>query len=43
MGVNFTNILQATFLYKNDILRFLYLQFVFVFFWQEEIGKKAAH
>ena len=33
-GVNFTNILRAA---------FLYLGLRFVYFWQKEIGAKAAH
>ena len=33
-----TNILQAAFLYKV-----LCLQYGLVFFWQKEIGSKAAH
>ena len=40
-GVKFINILQAVFvtMFCTD---FLYLQTVFVFVWQKEIGKKAA-
>jgi hypothetical protein len=42
-GVNFTNILQAAFLYKVFCAAFMCLQFGFVIFWQKDIGTKAAH
>ena len=42
-GVNFNNILRAAFQLKVFIsAAFLYLQFVFVIFWQKDIGKRAA-
>ena len=39
-NVNFTNILWAAFCAKMCCVAFLYLQFVFVIFWQKEIGRK---
>ena len=40
--VNFTNILQAAFLYKSVLSSFSVLTFRFVIFWRKEIGAKAA-
>jgi hypothetical protein len=41
--VNFTNILQAAFLYESFCAAFMCLQFGFVIFWQKDFGKKTAH
>ena len=41
-GDNFTNILQAAFLYKNVFAAFMCLQLGFVTFCRKEIGAKAA-
>ena len=40
-GVNFTNILCASFSYETVMNRFLYLVFVFVFFWRKKIAIEA--
>jgi len=39
-GANFTNILQTTFCMKQFCAAFMCLQFEFVNFWQNIIGKK---
>jgi len=41
-GVDVINILQALFHVKVLCVAFLYLQFGFEFFWQNNISKKAA-
>ncbi len=41
-GINFTNILLASFCTKMFCVAFLKLQFGFVIFWQKNIGAKAA-
>ena len=43
IGVNFTNILRAAFLYESLLSSFLYLWLRFVFFWQKEIGENTSH
>ena len=40
LGANFTNILEVAFHTKLFCAAFLYLQFVFVLFWQKDFGKK---
>jgi len=42
-GVNFINILCASFLYESASRSFSLLHFGFVIFWQKDIGKKIEH
>jgi len=42
LGVNFTNIIQATYCLKVFCKDFLYLKFGLIFFWWKKIGAKAA-
>jgi len=39
---NFSNILQAAFLQYKSVFTALFLQFGFVRFWQEKVGKNCS-
>jgi hypothetical protein len=43
LGVNFTNILRAAFLYQSSLHSFHVLTICVCKFWQKDFGAKAAH